>query len=204
MTPEERREYNHEWHIKNQDAILKRHREYHKANREHELARMREWYKQNREKKREYQAKHPGTRGAYSSAQDYHREKTRKWIKAHPGCYRKWRETNPSRLKAKDHKRRALIKGNGGSFTANELKALFEQQEGFCFYCGELLYSSFDKDVHVEHKIPISRGGSNNIDNIVLACAPCNYSKGMKTHEEFMTVTRSNNCDNKKGAAWNK
>jgi 5-methylcytosine-specific restriction endonuclease McrA len=33
---------------------------------------------------------------------------------------------------------------------------------------------------------PISRGGTNNIENITLSCAKCNLSKGAKTVEEFL------------------
>lgn len=97
----------------------------------------------------------------------------------------KWRSNNPHKVKAWSHKRRALKRGNGGSFTFKELNDLFGQQEGFCYYCGELLYASFDRDVHIDHKIPLSRGGTSNIENIVLTCSYCNLCKGSKTEEEF-------------------
>ena len=108
---------------------------------------------------------------------------------------RDWSKVHSEQRRINEHNRRARISGNGGTFTFKELNALFEQQEGFCFYCGELLYSSFDKDIHIEHKIPISRGGVNDASNIVLSCASCNMKKHTMTHEEFMTVTRGNNCD---------
>jgi 5-methylcytosine-specific restriction endonuclease McrA len=67
-----------------------------------------------------------------------------------------------------------------------DIKGLFEQQDGLCFYCGELLYSSFDKEVHIEHKTPISRGGTSDISNLVLSCSACNFAKHTKTAEEFL------------------
>ena len=45
--------------------------------------------------------------------------------------------------------------------------------EGLCKYCGELAMT-FD------HVIPVSKGGSADADNIVLACVSCNSSKGNK------------------------
>lgn len=40
----------------------------------------------------------------------------------------------------------------------------------------------------IEHKIPISRGGSNSRDNKVLACYNCNADKGWLTDEEYFAV----------------
>lgn len=36
--------------------------------------------------------------------------------------------------------------------------------------------------------LPISRGGTNDLDNLVLACQPCNVNKGDKTLDEFLDV----------------
>jgi len=38
---------------------------------------------------------------------------------------------------------------------------------------------------HVDHVIPRSRGGSDDIDNLVPACARCNLSKGARTLQEW-------------------
>jgi len=44
---------------------------------------------------------------------------------------------------------------------------------------------SFVKD-HLEHKIPLSRGGTNKRENLDIACEYCNCSKNNKTVEEFL------------------
>jgi 5-methylcytosine-specific restriction endonuclease McrA len=41
------------------------------------------------------------------------------------------------------------------------------------------------KGYHVDHRVPLSRGDSNDISNIVLACPHCNLSKGAKLPEDF-------------------
>lgn len=40
-----------------------------------------------------------------------------------------------------------------------------------CFYCTDLMQ---DKDITIEHLIPLSKGGSDVSYNIVLACKICN------------------------------
>lgn len=43
-----------------------------------------------------------------------------------------------------------------------------------CYLCGERLRSG---NFHVEHIIPKSRGGTDNANNLALACSPCNRRK---------------------------
>ena len=52
-----------------------------------------------------------------------------------------------------------------------------------CYYCEQVIPVG---ESHLEHKRPISRGGTNSRRNLVLSCAPCNLKKGRKTHEEFI------------------
>lgn len=96
---------------------------------------------------------------------------------------------NNGMQKQRNNNRRARINGNGGTYTRKEISDIFEQQEGFCHYCGKLLYASFDSKIHIEHKVPIFRGGSNNIENIALSCATCNHKKGLKTDTEFLAIS---------------
>lgn len=49
-------------------------------------------------------------------------------------------------------------------------------------YCNEELPLTND------HVVPLSRGGSNNIDNILPACKGCNCSKSAKTLEEYLSL----------------
>jgi len=52
-----------------------------------------------------------------------------------------------------------------------------------CFYCGNRLKDS----LHLEHRVPLTRTGTNCMDNIVPSCAPCNGLKGTRTEDEFLT-----------------
>lgn len=57
---------------------------------------------------------------------------------------------------------------------------VFERDDGRCTYCGS------DGPFHIDHVIPHSRGGNSYPDNLVLACVPCNLSKGAKTPREWL------------------
>jgi hypothetical protein len=52
-----------------------------------------------------------------------------------------------------------------------------------CYFCGK--YTERDKRT-IEHKIALSKGGLNIIDNIVMSCLSCNSSKKAKSEKEFI------------------
>lgn len=74
-----------------------------------------------------------------------------------------------------------------GGHTAAEIVEMLESQDGVCAYCETLQGDAF----HVDHMIPLSRGGSDSWDNLALACAECNQSKHTRTAEEFMRFLRT-------------
>jgi len=89
-------------------------------------------------------------------------------------------------LKVNSQKRRKRMK-NAGELTVETVQLVYEdniKQFGTltCIYC--LIPLKFGKD-HLEHKIPISRGGTNKYNNLAIACINCNSRKGNKTVEEY-------------------
>lgn len=57
---------------------------------------------------------------------------------------------------------------------------LLEKYHRKCCYC-----SKTDVPLEIEHITPKSRGGSNRVSNLCLACRPCNQRKGSQTATEF-------------------
>jgi 5-methylcytosine-specific restriction endonuclease McrA len=99
--------------------------------------------------------------------------------------------------KVRDEKRRALLLAAEGSHTGQEWQEKFKRAGYMCHYCGKELY---DRNVTKDHIIPLSRGGSNYISNIVPACQPCNSSKGSRTAFEFLKYLKhKKNQKQKKG-----
>lgn len=54
-------------------------------------------------------------------------------------------------------------------------------RDGFkCVYCGST------ENLSLDHKIPQSRGGSHDPENLATCCLSCNSSKGAKTPQEWL------------------
>lgn len=75
--------------------------------------------------------------------------------------------------RAKRQRRRAPV-GSGG-FSGADLRAVGQQQGWRCYWCG----TPCREDYHVDHIKPLSKGGSNRIENICIACPDCNLKKGV-------------------------
>lgn len=108
----------------------------------------------------------------------------------------KWRQSNPDKVVqaekqrfktnkeanyARGRIRRARIAAAPGHHTPADIKRQYEAQKGHCYYCDCELNGKYETD----HVIPISRGGSDGMENIVIACPPCNLSKGDKLPSEW-------------------
>lgn len=59
-------------------------------------------------------------------------------------------------------------------------KIVFERDGLVCRYCGDT-----DGPFHCDHVVPISRGGANEMSNLVVACRFCNISKSDRLLSEW-------------------
>jgi 5-methylcytosine-specific restriction endonuclease McrA len=66
--------------------------------------------------------------------------------------------------------------------TTAEWEAKKAEQGHRCHYCKRAVELFGMKD----HYVPVSRGGSDGIDNLVLACWDCNHAKADMLPDEFM------------------
>jgi 5-methylcytosine-specific restriction endonuclease McrA len=58
--------------------------------------------------------------------------------------------------------------------------AVFSRDDYTCSYCGER-----GGRLECDHVQPVSRGGSNELDNLTTSCFSCNRSKRAKTPSEW-------------------
>ena len=92
-----------------------------------------------------------------------------------------WQKSNLDKCRSYNNKRRAHRAGNGGSHTAQEVRRQGCVQGWLCWWCG----NDCKDEWHEDHLIPLSRGGHNDITNIVISCPTCNLKKHNKTPDEF-------------------
>ena len=58
---------------------------------------------------------------------------------------------------------------------------IFHRDKNRCQYCGGIFRQ---RDLNLDHVVPLSRGGKSTWDNVVCACVPCNTRKGDRTPDE--------------------
>lgn len=186
----------------------KRSSQYYKDNHEEMNAKGRIYYEENKEeiliRAAAYRDEHKEEIDAYfkefrkthsekrvRQATEY-KESHREWYDAYHAEYSKeWDARNQDKRKAYIHNRRARKTENGGTHTADELIERFIEQQGLCYWCDKELIDPFQKggckrQTHLDHVIPLKRGGRNSIENLVWACQPCNNSKGAKLPSEWV------------------
>jgi 5-methylcytosine-specific restriction endonuclease McrA len=75
-------------------------------------------------------------------------------------------------MRQKSKRRKAQMRDSVAiQVKGREIRARFAEFNHRCAYCGA------DGDLHIEHVVPISKGGPHSIGNIIPACESCNYSK---------------------------
>lgn len=96
------------------------------------------------------------------------------------------RPERPVRPAGSPEYRKRLVEAQKlGTHTRREWSQKLRKQDGRCHYCHRVGgWLSLEKD----HMTPISRGGSDGIENLVGACSQCNCRKGAKTAEEFFAL----------------
>ena len=111
-------------------------------------------------------------------------------------CEKHHYQQNKQRIRTKYYQRYHDLSGfhwkmRLRSYGAPEVAEAFYQKyldHPNCTYCDLALTPS---DIQIDHMIPRSRGGSNALDNLAVACADCNRLKHNKTSEEFVIFLRS-------------
>jgi len=92
--------------------------------------------------------------------------RTGAWNKAHPGAAAVYTRN-----------RRARLAKAPGRFTRAEWQHVKERQDYTCLDCGQREPAI---KLTIDHIIPISKGGSNDIANIAGRCQSCNSRKGAR------------------------
>lgn len=152
------------YYVANRQRLIAQSLEWYLAHKDQATERFRSWYDANKERKAEHQRKW------YAENRAQRLERKRQWNAANRGYGR-----------AANRRRRARKLAAEGSHTQADVATQYKAQKGRCYYCSTKL----SNDYHVDHVIPLSRGGSDATENLVCACPSCNLSKNNKLPHEW-------------------
>ena len=150
------RQQDREYYRQNREQVRAGQKQYRLTHKEQVELQKKEWEKANPDKVKEIARKY----------RESHKEQRREY-------YNHYADEHPGWLASVVHRRRTLVKG-GGNFTDNEWKQLCQKYSCRCLACGE------KKPLTVDHVIPLSKGGTNTIENIQPLCKSCNSKKNNK------------------------
>lgn len=169
------------WAAKNREYHRRRGIEHHALHRERYL-----------QYSRKYHAEHKEHRSLINAQwRAAHTEERKEYMAA-------WWAKNKHRRKAYDVRRRAIRRAREAEAgfddaAVNALVASWKLAKTFtCYYCAERFST---KRMHVDHVIPISRGGKHTSGNVCRSCDNCNHRKRDKlpamarlTNQSFLNL----------------
>lgn len=185
------------WLAKNKDRVRQAKRAWREANRDKIREQQRAGYAANPEK---YRAK---SRANNAKDPQRHRDDAKRYNALHAeerkAYYRRYAAENPEKRaatikacrtakpekyralrKAYFHRRRArLLASCSPGVSPADWQVLVRRFGGCCAYCG-------GSGCEVDHIVPVSKGGRDEIQNVLPACRRCNASKGNRDLGEWL------------------
>ena len=151
-----------EWYRQNAEDVKRKVQEYRQSRAEELREKRKVSYLDNRQKyhirnQKKYQALTPIERAIRNAEKQEWRRKDYK--------------VNTAKHLAARHKRIAQARDNGGTFTADEWNTLCRKYGNHCLCCGE------QGKLSIDHVVPLSKGGRNDISNLQPLCLTCNTRK---------------------------
>ena len=187
------------YHQENREQVLARQARHRESHREEENARSRIYRDGHKEeirvRNRAYQEAHKEDLAA--KRRTYYQENCEQ-LKAKSAAFREehrnecaasnalWRQTPAGRasIRAKHHNRRVR---EGKPLVKDVIEEVIADAKGICAYCNGRIEPGTG---HIDHIVPIAKGGVNERINLIYVCRGCNLSKGPKSLLEFANYQR--------------
>lgn len=154
------RERNKKWSINNPDKL----KEMYKRNNSKQTTkdRLKQYAINNKEQLKQYK-------------KDYFQKNRDKFLLK----FKEYRKTEVYKISLRASAHNLRETKSGKKLTSKILFDLLCEQDGKCKYCGIELNLLEKYSVHIDHIIPICKGGTNDSNNVVWCCALCNLKKGV-------------------------
>lgn len=141
----------------NPEKVLAASRRYREENRQRIYARQKRWQNENLEHHKAYQHEYG----------------------------KRWSKENADKVRLTAANRYARMRLNGGGaldITERDWSRMLAIYGHCCAYCGS---DGDGETLHMDHVVPLARGGRHSIGNVVPACPPCNYNKNDRLVTEW-------------------
>jgi len=168
------KEYFAKYHESHREERAAYHARWRTGNKNAQARYAKQYYSDNIDKFRAYNA-------------EYH-SKHRDEISDRKARYRQ-SEKGRAVILASCHRRREKLAGI--PLTADIIEEIIDEYGGICPYCNEQIAEG-----QIDHVVPISKGGTNQRDNIVYVCSGCNQEKRAYSLLHFMIrrIVKSRRC----------
>ncbi len=203
------KEYQRQWYLKNREKKLAQNHEWRKNNKKRMAILVKEWALKNKEKRERSQIKselkrkekrhklRPLKLEMLRLKKSIQKEKNKEAVRLRKNLkMREWRRKNPTISLEQSAAKRARRK-NATLGDRSKIRDFYKlvrfSVEIKCFYCEKEVEK---RDRHIDHKVPLSRGGFHSIDNLCCACSSCNMKKHTMTDKQFLSLIKKWRNDN--------
>jgi len=178
---------------KNKKSILKRNKIYRDSNKHKKYLMDKKYREQNKEKLSKKQKEYrENNKEIIAKKQKEYRSKNRKKLDRQK---KEYRETEKGKIvKTNSENKRRFLKrqdsdntiplGNRHYPSSEVLIKMLKQQDNKCIYC-KCEISHKLSNIHLDHIVPLNKGGIHSIHNVQWLCDTCNISKSDKDPIEF-------------------
>jgi 5-methylcytosine-specific restriction endonuclease McrA len=103
---------------------------------------------------------------------------------------KKYRQSDKGKLsRRRDNIARRALEAKVGKLSIEVIREVYDENvdrygELTCVYCENVCA----EDWHLDHRVPLSRGGDNEKKNLAISCPDCNLRKWTKTDVEFLKI----------------
>jgi 5-methylcytosine-specific restriction endonuclease McrA len=197
---EDTKQNSQKYREKNRSKILEQKKQYYQKNAKLIIEKAKQRYQKNTEKHREYLKQYyqeniekmrKKNKQQYQENTEKHREYMKQYRQENAKEIKQHRQSE----KGKEARYKAELKRrsnkNKVTFTSHERKQILDRDNWQCCNCGIKVHDRSTDDwntpdkAHIDHVIPISKGGNSEPSNLQTLCRTCNLSKHAKVESQL-------------------